>query len=49
VALFAIASTGWSRCFINDGQNGSAGATYVNFLKDERMLDDDPFQIAFIA
>ncbi|WP_432877440.1 hypothetical protein ACQPYH_28725 [Kribbella sp. CA-245084] len=41
-------STGWSRCFIIDTENSAAGGIYVNFLKDQRMLDNDPFQIAFI-
>ncbi len=40
--------SGFSRCFINGQQNGSAGGTLVGFYKQQRMLGNDPFQVAFI-
>ncbi|MDX6260866.1 MAG: hypothetical protein QOH84_2554 [Kribbellaceae bacterium] len=40
--------TGWSRCMIPATQNSSASGTYNQFVRDARMLDADPFQIAFI-
>ncbi|WP_329000892.1 hypothetical protein OHA18_41485 [Kribbella sp. NBC_00709] len=40
--------SGFSRCFINETQNGSAGAYLVNFYRAQRMLANDPFQIEFV-
>ena len=39
--------TGFSRCFINERQNGSAGGYLAGFYLQQRMLTGDPFQIAF--
>ena len=39
--------TGFSRCFINEKQNGSAGGLLGGFYLQQRMLTSDPFQVAF--
>lgn len=41
--------TGWSRCFINAGQNGSAGGTLSAAYSSERILDGDRFQLGIGA
>lgn len=39
---------GWSRCFIPQFDNSSAGGTTGAFYKAQRMLDGDPFQIGYL-
>ena len=39
--------SGFSRCFINEKQNQSAGGYLSGFYRQQRMLRGDPFQIAF--
>lgn len=41
-------SNGWSRCFIPQFDNSSAGGTTGAFYKAQRMLDADPFQIGYL-
>ncbi len=41
-------AAGWSRCFINAGENSRAGSDLGNFYSDERMLDNDPFQVGYL-
>jgi hypothetical protein len=40
--------SGWSRCFIPSGQNGSGGALLGAFYSDERIMDGDPFQVGYL-
>jgi hypothetical protein len=40
--------SGWSRCFIPAGQNGSGGGLLGTFYSDERIMDGDPFQVGYL-
>lgn len=39
---------GWSHCFINEGQNSLAGARLGTFYSDERLLEDDRFEVGYL-
>lgn len=45
---YATGIAGFSRCFIQGGQNGSAGALLGAFYRGpQRILDGDRFQVAW--
>lgn len=46
---YATGPNGWSRCFIPASQNSSAGGFLSAFYANERMMDGDRFQVAFLA
>lgn len=39
---------GWSHCFIPGGENSTAGTRLGAFYSDERLLEDDRFQVGYL-